>query len=113
MGQSKHERSDYVAYALHDEAQRALERALQLPAVHRKERLIELTRKYPSHGPTWLAMAEDHAVGGRNEEAAAALRRAIQADLSLRNDVSHGLRVAAPKVLDEAAAMAEQAAKAK
>lgn len=112
MGQSKHERSDYVAYALHDEAQRALERALQLPAVHRKERLIELTRKYPSHGPTWLAMAEEHAAGGRNEEAAAALRRALQADLSLRSDVSHGLRVAAPKVLDEAVAMAQQAEKA-
>jgi tetratricopeptide (TPR) repeat protein len=112
MGHSKHERSGHVAYALHDEAQRALERALQLPVMHRKERLIELTRKYPSHGPTWLAMAEDHAVGGRNEEAAAALRRALSADLSLRSDVSHGLRIAAPKVLDEAVAMAMQAEKA-
>jgi tetratricopeptide (TPR) repeat protein len=107
MGQK--ERNDYVAYALNDEAQRALERALQLPAMHRKERLIELTRKYPSHGPTWLAMAEEHAAGGRNEEAAAALRKALAADLSLRADVSHGLRVAAPKVLDEAAARATQA----
>jgi tetratricopeptide (TPR) repeat protein len=106
------ERNDYVAYALHDEAQRALERALQLPAMHRKERLIELTRKYPSHGPTWLAMAEEHAAGGRNEEAAAALRKALDADLSLRADVSHGLRVAAPKVLDEAVARAQQAEKA-
>jgi tetratricopeptide (TPR) repeat protein len=111
MGQ-KHERSDYVAYALHDEAQRALERALQLPAMHRKERLLELTRKYPSHGPIWLAMAEDHAVGGRNEEAAAALRRALSVDPSLRADVSHGLRVAAPKVLDEAIAAAQQAERA-
>ncbi|HWN68014.1 MAG TPA: hypothetical protein VNM90_10275 [Haliangium sp.] len=111
MGHSK-ERSDYVAYALHDEAQRALERALQLPAVHRKERLIELTKKYSSHGPTWLAMAEEHAAGGRNEEAAAALRKALAADLSLRADVSHGLRVAAPKVLDEAVAMVQQAERA-
>jgi tetratricopeptide (TPR) repeat protein len=105
MRPPKHERSDFVAYALNDEAQRALERALQLPAVHRKERLIELSRKYHSHGPTWLALAEEHALGGRNEEAGAALRRALKADPSLRNDVSHGLRIAAPKVLDEAVAM--------
>ncbi len=105
MRPPKHERSDFVAYALNDEAQRALERALQLPAVHRKERLIELSRKYHSHGPTWLALAEEHALGGRNEEAGAALRRALKADPSLRSDVSHGLRVAAPKVLDEAVAM--------
>ena len=113
MGHSKHERSDYVAYALHEEAQRALDRALQLSSVHRKERLTELTQKYPSHGPTWLAMAEDHAAGGRHEEAAAALRRALKADLSLRNDASHGLRLAAPKVLDEAANEAHQADQAK
>jgi tetratricopeptide (TPR) repeat protein len=112
MGHSKHERSGHVAYALNDEAQRALERALQLPAMHRKERLIELTKKYTGHGPTWLAMAEEHASGGRNEEAAAALRRALDVDLSLRADVSHGLRVAAPKVLDEAVARAAQADKA-
>ena len=99
------ERSDFVAYALNDEAQRALERALQLPAVHRKERLIELSRKYHSHGPTWLALAEEHALGVRNEEAGAALRRALKSDPSLRNDVTHGLRIAAPKVLDEAVAM--------
>lgn len=105
MRPPKHERSDFVAYALNDEAQRALERALQLPPVHRKERLIELSRKYHSHGPTWLALAEEHALGGRNEEAGAALRRALKADPSLRNDVSHGLRIAAPKVLDEAVAM--------
>lgn len=104
MRPPKNERSDFVAYALHDEAQRALERALQLPAVHRKERLIELSRKYHSHGPTWLALAEEHAVGGRNEEAGAALRRALEADPTLRHDVSHALRVAAPKVLDEAVA---------
>jgi tetratricopeptide (TPR) repeat protein len=104
MRPPKHEPSDFVAYALNDEAQRALERALQLPAVHRKERLIELSRKYHSHGPTWLALAEEHALGGRNEEAGAALRRALTADPSLRGDVSHGLRVAAPKVLDEAVA---------
>jgi tetratricopeptide (TPR) repeat protein len=111
MGHSKDHRSDFVAYALHDEAQRALERALQLPAVHRKERLIELTKKYPSHGPTWLALAEEHAAGGRNEEASAALRRALRVDLSLRSDVSHALRVAAPHVLDEAAATAREAEK--
>jgi tetratricopeptide (TPR) repeat protein len=105
MRPPKNERSDFVALALHDEAQRALERALQLPAMHRKERLIELSRKYYSHGPTWLALAEEHAAGGRNEEAGGALRRALKADPTLRNDVSHALRVAAPKVLDEAVAM--------
>jgi tetratricopeptide (TPR) repeat protein len=112
MRPPKNERSDFVQYALHDEAQRALERALQLPAVHRKERLIELSRKYMSHGPTWLALAEEHAVGGRNEEAGASLRRALKIDPSLRHDTSHALRIAAPKVLDEAVAMEQLQAEA-
>ncbi|ACY14549.1 hypothetical protein [Haliangium ochraceum] len=110
MSQSKIGLSSHSSYAKHLEAQRALERALQLPTIERMERLITLSHEYPHHGPTWMALAEEHAMARRNEEAAGALRRALSCDPSLRSDASDDLRLAAPHVLDAASVLAEEAA---
>ncbi len=83
-------------------AQRALDRALQLSSIARMERLIALTGEYPNHGPTWLALAEEHAAAGRNEEAVGALRRSLRLDLSLRSDISTHLATLGAKIIAEA-----------
>lgn len=110
MRQPKHQRSDLMPHARHEEAQRALDRALQLHDIPRMERLVSLTSEYPDHGPTWLALAEEHAAASRNEEAAGALWRALKIDPSLRHDVSRKLRDAARDVIDAGASLSDPAA---
>ncbi|WP_428268051.1 hypothetical protein [Haliangium sp.] len=109
MSHAKPERTGYAAIVHAEEAQRALDRAMQLQSTSRMERLVSLSAEYPNHGPTWLALAEEHAARGRNEEAAGALRRALKLDPSLRQDISNLLRAAGYKVLDEMVAQAASA----
>ena len=72
-------------------AQSALERALRQTGAARAEQLAGLSRRYPDHGPIWLALAEQHISNRRREDARYAARKALELDAGLARTFSSPL----------------------
>ncbi len=89
----------------HAAAQVALSRALASSGAERIEGLVKLSRREPTFGPVWAALAEEHWNSRRREDALSAARRALRIDPSLHGGFSSELAQASRPIL---AKLAEQ-----
>ncbi len=75
-------------------ASAALAHAMALPDLQRNERLEELTRIHPGHGPTWLALGELLLSKRRIERALGCAERAVSLDPKLEARLSRRMEQA-------------------